>query len=560
MKLTINNQGFFKNLQSVFSESSSLVSELIQNGRRAGAQSVRFEIDDGVLSVLDDGCGIDDFGKLLCIAESGWSDSVSTNENPYGMGAMAMLFAGRKVVVKSKGKSFTIDTEAALSGKSLGAPEEDTTAPLKGTLIQIHGFTLTEQLSHFIRKAALCSSIPVYFNGDLVPSPYSYSAMMKTGNFEEYDVNGVGKILFYKKMYMVNSAAVVVQDMNITGNLYDVRHWHGDFVVFSTNELAVRMPDRNGLIDQDEQLAKIILEAKKINKVRLSKARKEMGDDQAFFNKCWKAVLKEYPEMFMTVDFLPSDMFNGCEYPTCNHDLTMDSVLFSKAGVSANSDVLIISNDHYHREVIQGLFLFYSEAIELCSGIISKLPKQHWIHSKLYNPTTDSFTVRFKKKESGVISLDYHASLYKSPVLIGEVVIASESLGKEVDIPCGIDITECHENSIPSSSPVVKFEGFDATNVSLLVGVNGCNFAEKIIRQGTSYATEGGDNDELAALKDAELLELQLSVILGEQNGLSVLQRFIEQLPASLKSSLNGRSFLFELNNETLVISEGTTT
>lgn len=57
----------------------------------------------------DDGCGIEDFNKLLCLAESGWDENVSVNENPYGMGAMAMLFVGSKVEVKSKGKCLTVD-------------------------------------------------------------------------------------------------------------------------------------------------------------------------------------------------------------------------------------------------------------------------------------------------------------------------------------------------------------------------------------------------------------------------------------------------------------------
>jgi len=67
VKLSLNTQNMVSTLKKAFANYSSVIKELAQNSRRAGASEVRFTIDRdaGVLSVSDNGRGIDDMSACL---------------------------------------------------------------------------------------------------------------------------------------------------------------------------------------------------------------------------------------------------------------------------------------------------------------------------------------------------------------------------------------------------------------------------------------------------------------------------------------------------------------
>ena len=67
IQVRINEEGALRNQRYAFTDKFTLFSELMQNARRAGATRIDIWYDDaqGILRVIDDGCGIDDFQKLL---------------------------------------------------------------------------------------------------------------------------------------------------------------------------------------------------------------------------------------------------------------------------------------------------------------------------------------------------------------------------------------------------------------------------------------------------------------------------------------------------------------
>jgi hypothetical protein len=89
---------------ATFTKPETVVSELLQNARRAGATEVTIQVDGDRLSITDDGCGIEDFSILLAMAKSGWSEDVKTHEGPYGIGFISALFAAREVRITSRGR------------------------------------------------------------------------------------------------------------------------------------------------------------------------------------------------------------------------------------------------------------------------------------------------------------------------------------------------------------------------------------------------------------------------------------------------------------------------
>ncbi len=81
--------------------------EILQNARRAGATKVDIANKDGMVTVRDNGGGIDDFAKLLDLGTSGWDEAMETSEDPAGVGVFSL--APRRVTIHSGGKTVTIE-------------------------------------------------------------------------------------------------------------------------------------------------------------------------------------------------------------------------------------------------------------------------------------------------------------------------------------------------------------------------------------------------------------------------------------------------------------------
>ena len=83
--------------------------EILQNARRAGARHVAITNRDGVVTVRDDGQGIDDFEKLLDLGGSGWEEKLEASEDPAGVGLFCL--APRPLNIRSKGQRVTIEKD-----------------------------------------------------------------------------------------------------------------------------------------------------------------------------------------------------------------------------------------------------------------------------------------------------------------------------------------------------------------------------------------------------------------------------------------------------------------
>ncbi|MDF0543848.1 ATP-binding protein [Sphingobium sp. H39-3-25] len=82
----------------------SILTELIQNARRAGATTIDLDVaeagDRHWLVVTDDGAGIADPAVILALGRSGWDDHIAAREDPAGMGVFSL--AGRHVEIRSR--------------------------------------------------------------------------------------------------------------------------------------------------------------------------------------------------------------------------------------------------------------------------------------------------------------------------------------------------------------------------------------------------------------------------------------------------------------------------
>jgi hypothetical protein len=130
IQVRINEEGALRNQRFAFTDRFTLVSELLQNARRAGATSIAIDHDAEArtLTVRDNGRGIDDFQKLLTFNESGWDEPTCDAENPFGVGFSKCLYAASRCIVRSRGLCADFDTAAALARTPIDVVESGRSA------------------------------------------------------------------------------------------------------------------------------------------------------------------------------------------------------------------------------------------------------------------------------------------------------------------------------------------------------------------------------------------------------------------------------------------------
>ena len=161
---------------------SSVFVELIQNARRAGASHVDIVADsadtdasDGslVVTVQDNGHGIDDPRVLLSFGESDWDGDLARTERAAGMGIACL--ARRGCIVSSRPRSpfsaplcawrMTLEPDHFL-GKSAATAVPDSAAPTPtGTCVTFRANESPESLKAAAAHAARYAPLTVSFNG-----------------------------------------------------------------------------------------------------------------------------------------------------------------------------------------------------------------------------------------------------------------------------------------------------------------------------------------------------------------------------------------------------------
>ena len=96
------------------------VIEILQNARLAGATKVGITNEAGIVTVRDNGKGIEDSAKLLDLGDSGWDETLEQSEDPAGVGLFCL--AGREGTTRSKGTRVTIGKDGWLGKATTNCP------------------------------------------------------------------------------------------------------------------------------------------------------------------------------------------------------------------------------------------------------------------------------------------------------------------------------------------------------------------------------------------------------------------------------------------------------
>ena len=314
IQVRINEEGALRNQRYAFTDRFTLISELLQNARRAGATHIEVDYDAGtqILVVQDNGGGLDDFQKLLSFHESGWDDATSAEERPFGVGFSKCLYAATRCIVASRHQRVDIDTTAALAKAAIDV--ESMAEAVTGTRIELHGVDLPDLGS---RIETLCLGFPVdvLFNGQTLARPFAVANMTTmTSPMGTVHLTGTRDGKFSYNTFVFLQGFCVMKPNY--GSFDEVNVVHLD-----SRQFMARLPDRDKLIDEDVQKKRIDAELAACWRQTLEVAKSQLPPERfvAIYYEAMRAW--GHWDLLNDLDVLPVELFDEIvDYPIQDDD------------------------------------------------------------------------------------------------------------------------------------------------------------------------------------------------------------------------------------------------
>ena len=348
ISLKTNEKQMFKNLGSVFSDKSKVLSELIQNARRAGAGNISIthisningNVADHILTIEDNGKGIVDFQKLLIHSESGWDDATVQAENPFGVGWLSCLFASTEVTIESRGQQCKMVTSEVLEMKPV---QVEISNFIGNTRITLRGFALdcseTKKALDVITKGF---PVPVEFNGVMLERPHALDNLQNVREF------AVGKGTLYGENSSTEFSThcdLYFQGLPVKSGTETFQYTGPKNIIHLNDSFKVRMPDRDNLLDPAEAMQRIQLAIKKVWAQYLQELKADIPAEQ-FVNHFKQIQFAGQLELLNDMAWLPRHaLIKYSEYPTLSpypdtstleSNLHLDDIVQNKQVVVVN--------------------------------------------------------------------------------------------------------------------------------------------------------------------------------------------------------------------------------
>ena len=315
--MKVNQANLLKGLRLSFTNKTTVLSELMQKARRAGATQVVFDFNETckTLTVCDDGYGIESIETLLTVAESGWDADIINQEHPFGLGFLSALYACQHLSVLSKSGGIAVDTEAVLSLEPVMVYPVDYWDGV--TRITLAGIDLDiDRLSRALCHFAQGFPIPVIFNGEVLDRPVALDSKL---NFAETELGQVYVHGLDSPIGAQSEFELFLQGLPIycSTNYKTARH----IIHLDSKQCHARLPDRDKLVDECEVLIKVrALLAGEIKK-RLLVLKAECSPEYfvKFFDmmRRWNVL-----DLLNDVPVVPPEILNEIScYPVCDTDV-----------------------------------------------------------------------------------------------------------------------------------------------------------------------------------------------------------------------------------------------
>ncbi|MDP3136753.1 MAG: ATP-binding protein [Burkholderiaceae bacterium] len=313
-------------MKHLFSTSSTVLAELMQNSRRAGATQVEFAIDEAArtIRVSDDGCGVGDFNNLLQLCESGWDEAVTLTDSPFGMGFFSVFFACDYVVVRSRGKVLQASLDDIQSKRALQVRVDKEPVHV-GAVIEMHGVTeklfvrhpwspfdvshheAASEAVHRVRYSASGFPLAVFLNGVELARPYALDNLQTTRT----QVGHIHLRAMHDDAYSLPDVRSLRDVKLFLQGLPIGEHKSGSNGCVHLDSMAftARVPDRTELYDHATQAAKILRAIRDLASQYLVTMKDVLDAEpfvRRFFSNC-----REYGALHLLNDvpFLPLSLF-----------------------------------------------------------------------------------------------------------------------------------------------------------------------------------------------------------------------------------------------------------
>lgn len=411
----MNEKKFFAKMGQLFASRFSVLGELMQNARRAGATRIDFTVDadSKTLSCQDNGHGINDFAALVMLMDSDWDEDVVLHDNPFGMGLFSAFYAGQTVEFLSGGQRLTLTLDDVIN-KRLIPVVADAQAPSEGTLVRISGadakfFEFEYQPGHpeklsiaqnQIAKFARGFSVPVSFNGLEMCRDRALDQMP----FALTDIGHVSVPGIHRGSEMVSLSNVLyfLQGLPIGESaLYCDR---GAYVIvhLDSTQFVAQMPDRARLHNAIEQYC--VIQASLQNTVRqFLVAQKASLTPEEMVQRHWKACMQhDAGHLLADIPWVPASVFYTID--NVDYDLTN----MGQTGVTSPNPNGLISR----QDIASGRLLAWRDApgsatddewSVVCLKVMQTqkiavldhaFPREHWLNDLLPSAADLEFDVQ----------------------------------------------------------------------------------------------------------------------------------------------------------------------
>ena len=306
IQVRINEEGALRNQRHAFSNRFTLVSELLQNARRAGATRIEIHHDAGaqLLRVHDNGCGLEDFQKLLSFHETGWDAATRAEERPFGVGFSKCLYAATRCIVASGRQRVDIDTAAALAKACIDVETVSAAEAVAGTQVELHGVDLPD-LGTQIEELCLGFPVPVLFNGQPLERRFAEGQLP----LQPSEIGGHSPEWHVQTASYSHATMVFLQGFCVLKPVYFL-HETPNVVHLDSRQFMARLPDRDRLIDEDLQRKRIDTALKACWRSTLESAKARLAPEQ--FVQTYYAAMRGWGHLDLMNDLepLPAGLFD----------------------------------------------------------------------------------------------------------------------------------------------------------------------------------------------------------------------------------------------------------
>ncbi len=524
----VNETNFISHLRELFSTSKVVLAELMQNARRAGATKVFFNFVDGDLTVTDDGCGIDDFQKLIVVAESGWSEEIMASEQPFGIGFSSVSFSADRIVVASKGKSIGFSSEDLIAKRPIAVKPSTF---IGGTRIELHGFKVSElDAIKSLRQFAMGFPIEVIAGGEALERPHAIDAIKGTQTEDGFiHIPGVhGDAEAHSDKAFLYCQGLPVKAGSLTSDYS--RGPNSPVIHINHQRFKPRVPDRDVLIDADKADEALTGAIKALWRAHLVEDKSRLAPE-VFAERYWHiAKILGCREVFNDVPVLPAKaMSYQADYPVIynGNDSTIASYKkhLTRGEVESGQVRLcyVLDEDLNHDSFARIMFAQAKEFVYVEAG----LPEGHWAIQH-------------------IVDLD-EGELQISGETLAEAFFDGRWTGGTVKLMKEIVVT-LNGESATLSDPVAVTEGPEDWSVTFFVP-QGVDSAAYVLRQASTYKDDNEDFQELAHDLDYDEFNNLVAIMAGEKPE-ATLTKCLREAGAKSKSNLHGKRFAVAFDAE----------